>query len=166
MKISFSPSPVYSPHGRERTQGEDLTSVSENDLRWYYFLGQLSISHTDVEIGPSWGWIPLFDAMCSVRNAMRSAREGSGVWKVDFTENAELITFEFDRGSLRATPTYLETTLQCSVDEFVDAGTRFIAGELQRVMLEYPALAGNQAVRALAQAVRRIASAPRIRRRQ
>lgn len=153
MRISFSPSPVYSPHGRERTQAEDLISVSEDDLRWYYFLGRLSISHADVEVGPSWGWVPLFDAMCSVRNVMTAAREGHGLWKVDFTENAELITFEFEHGSLRATPTYLETTLQCSVDEFVAAGRRFIAGELQRVMLEYPSLAGNQAARALARDV-------------
>ncbi|WP_238604770.1 hypothetical protein [Amycolatopsis sp. Poz14] len=153
MEISFSPSPVYTPAGREYAHAEGLAAISQHDLQWYFFLGQLSISHAGIGIGPPWGWVPLFDAMFCVRNVMAVARTGSGTWTIDFTENAELIVFDFDRGSLRVTPTYLDTVVHCSADEFVAAGTGFITGELRRVLAEYPSLARNQAARTLARDV-------------
>ncbi|WP_409463220.1 hypothetical protein [Amycolatopsis sp. GA6-003] len=153
MKISFSSSLDYGSRGRECTQSGDLADVSKADLIWYYFLGRLSISHGGVEIGPPWGWVPLFDAMYAVQEVMVFARGGNALGKIDFTENPEFISFELDRDFLRMTPTYLEATLRCSVDEFVDAGTLFIAGELQRVMREYPSLTRNREVHALARDV-------------
>ncbi|WP_433510203.1 hypothetical protein ACQP2T_40880 [Nonomuraea sp. CA-143628] len=150
MKISYSPSPDYADHGRERRQGGDLAAVSRADLRWYYFLGRLSISRSGVEVGPPWGWVPLFDAMYCVQQVMVFAQGGNALGKIDFTENDEFISFELDRDGLRVVPTYLESELHCSVDEFVAAGINFIREELERVVTEYPSLARNQHVRALA----------------
>lgn len=150
MKIFFSPSPDYADHGRERTQGGDLAAVSRADLRWYYFLGRLRISRGGVEIGPPWGWVPLFDAMYCVQQVMVFAQGGNALGKIDFTENDEFISFELDAGGLRVVPTYLESELHCPVDEFVTAGANFIREELRRVVTEYPSLARNQHARALA----------------
>ncbi|MGW7534069.1 hypothetical protein [Amycolatopsis sp. NPDC054798] len=143
----------YAAHGRECTQVGDLAEISKADLTWYYFLGRLSIRCAGVDIGPPWGWVPLFDAMYSVQQVMVFARGGNALGKIDFTENPEFISFELERNFLRMTPTYLEITSRCSVDEFVDAGTGFISRELQRVVREYPTLAGNREVRALARDV-------------
>ncbi|WP_432173957.1 hypothetical protein [Streptomyces sp. Tue6028] len=150
MKISFSPSPDYADHGRERTQVGDLAAVSRADLRWYYFLGRLSISRSGVEVGPPWGWVPLFDAMYCVQQVMIFTQGGNALGKIDFTENDEFISFELDRDGLRMVPTYLESELHCSIDEFLMAGTNFIREELERVVTEYPSLARNQHVCALA----------------
>lgn len=150
MRISFSSSPDYGDQGRECTQEGDLADVSRRELVWYYFLGRLSISHAGVEIGPSWGWVPLFDAMYGVQEVMVFAQSGSGLGKIDFTENDEFISFEFHQGGIRLVPTYLESELWCSVDEFVAAGAGFIREQLLRVVGEYPSLARNQHVRALA----------------
>jgi hypothetical protein len=150
MKISFSPSSDYADHGRERMRGADLASASRADLRWYYFLGRLSICRSGVEIGPPWGWVPLFDAMYCVQQVMIFAQGGDALGKIDFTENDEFISFELDRGGLRLVPTYLEDEVRCSVDEFVAAGQSFIREELRRVVMEYPALARNRHARALA----------------
>ncbi|MEU5596569.1 hypothetical protein [Streptomyces sp. NPDC020298] len=153
MKISFSPSLDYTDHGRERTRAGDLAAVSRADLRWYYFLGRLSISRSGVEVGPPWGWVPLFDAMYCVQQVMVFAQGGNALGKIDFTENDEFISFELDRDGLRVVPTYLEFELRCSVDEFVAAGVNFIREELQRVVTEYPSLTRNQHARALAMEV-------------
>lgn len=150
MKISFSPSPDYADHGRERTQEGTLAAVSRADLRWYYFLGRLSISRSGVEIGPPWGWVPLFDAMYCVQQVMIFAQGGSALGKIDFTENGEFISFELDQDGLHMVPTYQESELHCPVDEFVAAGADFIREALQRVVAEYPSLARNQHARALA----------------
>ncbi|MEU2154586.1 hypothetical protein ABZ532_06120 [Streptomyces sp. NPDC019396] len=154
MEISFSPSDDYAAHGRERRQGADLAAVSRADLRWHYFLGRLSISHSGTEIGPPWGWVPLFDAMYCVQQVVVFAQGGEALGRIDFTENDESIGFELERnGSLRVVPTYRESELRCSVAEFVAAGAEFIRRELGRVMAEYPALAGNEHACALAEEV-------------
>jgi len=93
--------------------------------------------------------VPLFDAMYCVQQVMVFAQGGNALGKIDFTENDEFISFQLDRDGLRVVPTYMESELHCSVDEFVVAGINFIRGELERVVTEYPSLARNQHVRAL-----------------
>ncbi|MFD5424266.1 hypothetical protein [Streptomyces sp. NPDC127084] len=157
MEISFSPSADYAAHGRERTQGgDDLATVSRADLRWYYFLGHLSITHSGTEIGPPWGWVPLFDAMYCVRQVMDFAQGGDALGRIDFTENDESISFERDQaGGLRMSPSYLaaESELRCPAAEFLSAGTGFIRTQLLRVMTDYPDLTRNHDTRALARDV-------------
>ncbi|MGV9326795.1 hypothetical protein [Streptosporangium sandarakinum] len=111
MKISFQSSPDYADHGRERAQGGDLAAVSRADLRWYYFLERLSISRSGVEVGPPWGWVPLFDAMYCVQQVMAFAQRGNALGKIGFTENDKFVGFELDRDGLRAVPTHLESEL-------------------------------------------------------
>lgn len=155
MDISFRSGTEYSSHGRENLRGDDLAAVSRADLRWYYFLGALRLSHAGVDLGPPWGWVPLFDAMYCVQQVMLFAQGGQGLGRIDFTENDESIDFELDRkhGSLRVIPSYLECEVLCAVDEFVAAGGEFIRGELERVVSEYPSLAGNSHVQALKRAI-------------
>ncbi|WP_329347525.1 hypothetical protein OG226_01880 [Streptomyces sp. NBC_01261] len=155
MEISFDSSTEYSGHGRENLCGDDLAAVSRADLRWYYFLGALRLTHAGVDIGPPWGWVPLFDAMYCLEQVMLFSQGGQGLGRIDFTENDESIDFELDRnfGSLRVIPSYLECAVVCTVDEFVAAGGEFIRRELGRVVSEYPSLAGNPHVQVLKRAV-------------
>ncbi|MEU9174339.1 hypothetical protein AB0D34_42410 [Streptomyces sp. NPDC048420] len=151
MQISFGSSVDYSSHGRERAQGDDLAAVSRGDLRWYYFLGTLHISHGGTEIGPSWGWVPLFDAMYGVHQVMTFARGGPGSGRIEFTENDEFIEFRLDRDRkyLRVVPSYMGTEVSCGVDDFITAGRKFIRDEVARVTTEYPSLAENHHVQLL-----------------
>lgn len=156
MEISFTPSGEYEAHGRERTHqdGAALSALSGTDLRWYYFLGRLSITHSGIDIGPPWGWVPLFDAMYCVQQVMVFAQGGDSLGRIDFTENDESIGFELDQhGALRVTPSYLDTELWCPAAEFVASGADFIRRELRRVTTEYPDLAGNEHVQELARYV-------------
>ncbi|GAA3619370.1 hypothetical protein ACG5V6_02280 [Streptomyces chitinivorans] len=153
MEISFSSTAQYAGQGLEHTCGADLASVSRGDLCWYYFLGRLWISRSGVEIGPSWGWVPLFDAIDSVQRMMTFARGGKGMSSIYFTENQESIDFTRERDVLRLVPSYLDSELICSVEEFAEAGTDFIRGELRRVVSEYPPLVRNSHVREVARSV-------------
>ncbi|MFC8711191.1 MULTISPECIES: hypothetical protein [unclassified Streptomyces] len=152
MNISFS-NVEYSKHGREWIVGDDLSVVSKADLRWYYFLGRLSISVSGKEIGPPWGWVPLFDAFCCIQQVMIFAQGGDALGRIDFTENDEFISFEFEGDDLRVTPTYMEGQLFCSVADFVTAGSEFIRDELSTRVDAHPSLARNPSVRSLAMEV-------------
>jgi hypothetical protein len=154
LRIAFSASVEYGPHGREHTRGDDLAGVSRADLRWYYFLGSLRISQEEIDISPPWTWIPLFDAMYSVRHAMRFAEGHEALGTIDFTENDEAIIFTSNNGQLTLAPSYLEgSDVACSVAEFLDAGSLFIRSELTRVISRYPSLTDNPHVRALGREV-------------
>ncbi|MFF7928896.1 hypothetical protein ACFZDP_49005 [Streptomyces mirabilis] len=132
---------------------DSLAAVSRADLRWEYFLGTLEISHFGIEIGPPWGWVPLFDAMYCVRQVMIFAKGGDALGKIDFTENDESIGFELKGNSLHVVPSYLDSELTCAVDEFISAGSAFIRRELIRVTSEYRSLAENSHARELAREV-------------
>ncbi|MFD7595464.1 hypothetical protein ACFV6D_20800 [Kitasatospora sp. NPDC059812] len=127
-----------------------MATTTRADLRWYYFLGSLEISHCGTEIGTPWEWVPLFDALYCVQQVMIFAQGGEALGKIDFTENAESIDFELEGSSLRAMPSYLEFEVACIVSEFISAGSDFIRNELIRVTSEYPLLAKNFHVRELA----------------
>ncbi|MEU0570441.1 hypothetical protein ABZ297_34330 [Nonomuraea sp. NPDC005983] len=88
-----------------------------------------------------------------MQQVMIFAQGGQALGKIDFTENDECIDFTLSQGTLRMAPSYMESELNCTVDEFVAAGTEFIRGELRRVTSEYPSLARNSHVRALARDV-------------
>ncbi|MFE8942681.1 hypothetical protein [Streptomyces sp. NPDC007856] len=153
MRISFTPSEDYGAHGREHVQGDSLGAVSRADLRWYYFLGSVQVSQSGIEIGPPWGWIPLFDVMYSVRQVMIFAEGGDALGKIDFTENDESIDFELGKDMLHVAPSYLNSEITCTVTEFVTAGAEFIRAELRRVASEYPSLIDNAHVQELARSV-------------
>ncbi|MFJ3307144.1 hypothetical protein ACIPSA_29320 [Streptomyces sp. NPDC086549] len=153
MQITFTPSEDYGPHGRERVDGKSLAAVSKADLRWYYFLGTVEISHSGVEVGPPWGWVPLFDVMYNMQQVMIFARGGDARGRIDFTENDEVIEFSLEGDLLRVTPTYFDAELVVTVDDFILAGSNFIRSELSRITSEYRTLAENTHVRKLAQEV-------------
>ncbi|MEU1508154.1 hypothetical protein [Kitasatospora sp. NPDC005748] len=153
MRISFRPSEFFGAHGREHAHAADLAAVTRADLRWYYFLGALEISHHGTEIGPPWEWVPLFDALYCVQQVMIFAEGGEALGKIDFTENAESIDFELNGTSLHMVPSYLEFEATCTANEFISAGSDFIRNELIRVTSEHPLLAKNRHVRELAAGV-------------
>lgn len=149
MRIEFVPDPFYGPQGRE-WQGGDLAEVTRADLRWYYFLGGLRISDGGREIGPPWGWIPLFDLLCNLQQVLIFLSGGDALGIVDFTENAEKIEFSLKGDALTISPTYEADTLECHVGSFIAECERFLRAELVRVLNEYPNLARNVNVRELA----------------
>lgn len=153
MQISFMASAEYSTYGKEFSSGDDLMVVSKADLRWYYFLGSLQISHAGVDISPPWDWVPLFDAMYCMRDVIIFAQGGDRLGRIDFTENAESIKFELNEDFLCVKPSYLKSEFTCTVSEFIIAGSGFIYAELERITSEYPRLAQNACVRSLAREV-------------
>ncbi len=153
MRISFSASADYGPSGYEHRRGDDLANVSRADLRWYYFLGSCRIVHEQVDIGPPWSWIPLFDLVYSLQNAVVFAEGGKTIDRIDFTENEEAIVLVRNRHEFRMLPTYVSSELTCSVSEFASATRSFVRSEVRRVTAEYSSLARNSHVLEIAGSV-------------
>jgi len=152
IRIGFAPDSLYEPQSREHTSA-DLAEVTRADLRWYYFLGRVSMGDDGTEIGPPWGWVPLFDFLYNLREVLEFSKGGSALGLIDFTENAERIDFALRGDSLIATPSYQEAVLQCPVSEFVAEGRRFIRAELARVVQQHPRITHNPHVRDLAESL-------------
>lgn len=120
--------------------------LSNEELRWYYFLGEVHLVHNAVDITPPWDWVPLFDAIYCVEQVMIFAQGGKALGRIDFTENDDSIDFSLRDGLLVGTPTYADCVLQCTPGEFVVAGNEFIRAELSKIICAYPALKTNAAV--------------------
>jgi hypothetical protein len=102
-----------------------------------------------VEVGPDWGWNPLFDMICEMDKVLaRIEKEGRA--RFGFTENDEHIDFARVGDDLIISSTYDPATATCSLGDFSRAYEKFARDALAQVMSEYPALQENAAVRALA----------------
>jgi hypothetical protein len=113
-------------------------------------LGRLSITDGSREIGPPWGWIPLFDILCKLQRVLIFLGGGDALGIVDFTENAEKIEFSFEGDALLISPTYEVDALECPMNVFIAECESFLRAELVRVSNEHPDLIENVAVRQLA----------------
>ncbi|MCL2584993.1 MAG: hypothetical protein FWE35_21335 [Streptosporangiales bacterium] len=152
MYIEFGPDDVYTPRGKEKGSG-DLAQVSRGDLRWYYFLGRFYVGKDDCEVGPPWGWTPLFDILYDLNEVSSSIANGGAYDFVDFTENQEKINFSVREKIISIDPTYREESIECSVDEFIEECNKFIKNELARIVREYPEVYNNTAIKELASKV-------------
>lgn len=149
MRFTFQPSEVYSPYGREHAQHGHLAAVSKADLRWYYFLGELNISHREVAIGPAWGWIPLFDVIYSVCGMMEFIQGNGGSGRIGFTENAEYIDFSPSGDDVLVQPSYRDTFFTCPAGEIISAGKEFIREGLLYAVSSDASIAENPHLQSL-----------------
>lgn len=92
IEIKYLRTGPYVDHGREIQDGADFAVVSVADLRWYYFLSDLSFTIDDVVLTPPWSWTPVFDFLWSMNGVLGQLERGEHS-AVGFTENAELIEF-------------------------------------------------------------------------
>ncbi|RLU99480.1 hypothetical protein CTZ27_15245 [Streptomyces griseocarneus] len=104
-------------------------------------------------MGPPWRWVPLFDALYSMRQIILFAEGADALGRIDFTENDEFIDFKVDGSSVRVSPSYLDIEVSCTVNELAAACQEFIRAELQRVTLGHPSLTKNPQVSELAREI-------------
>ncbi|MFE9129046.1 hypothetical protein ACFYOF_27125 [Streptomyces sp. NPDC007148] len=61
IKIEYRQTGPYVDQGQENREGADLAVVSRVDLRWYYFLSDLTFTIDEADLTPPWSWTPVFD---------------------------------------------------------------------------------------------------------
>ncbi|MFI9328740.1 hypothetical protein ACIGZJ_14480 [Kitasatospora sp. NPDC052868] len=135
----------YVDRGREHQEGVDLARVSRADLRWYYFLSELSFTVDGAQLAPPWSWTPVFDFLWSMHGVLGYLERGVGS-TLGFTENAELIKFTPEAGKIRIACTYSTIEAVCELAELRNAWIALRHDVLAELSLEYPQLAENQAL--------------------
>ncbi|SDT15226.1 hypothetical protein [Actinoplanes derwentensis] len=135
----------YVDHGREVQCGADLAVVSAADLRWYYFLSDLSFTIDDVELTLPWSWTPVFDFLWSMKGVLGQLERGEHS-AIGFTENAELIEFAPVAERVKVSCTYSRAEAICGLTDLGDAWLNFRQDVLNQLAAEYPRLAVNPAL--------------------
>ncbi|HTN08240.1 hypothetical protein ACL9RF_13695 [Sphingobacterium sp. Mn56C] len=130
-------------------QPEELEYISDEEIRYNFLLGNVSLISSDAEIEMEWEWIPLLDfAYClqmivSSLKAKNTAKE-----YFEFTENAETLEFSRQGEQLKIVASFSSTVLETifadfekavydfhfSISEFVRTNT---SGELPTVLQKY-----------------------------
>ncbi|MFE0458561.1 hypothetical protein ACFW1A_04770 [Kitasatospora sp. NPDC058965] len=142
IEIEYRRTGPYVEHGRENREGVDLAVVSRADLRWYYFLCDLSFTIGEVHLTPPWSWTPVFDFLWSMKGVLEHLERGEHS-TVGFTENAELIEFAPDDGKVRVSCTYAAAEAACELADLKDSWLGFRQAVLTELSGKYPRLAAN-----------------------
>ncbi len=145
IKIEYLRTGPYVDRGREHREGVDLATVSRGDLRWYYFLSDLSFTIDGVELGPPWSWTPVLDFLWQMHGVLGHLEQGEHS-TIGSNENAELLEFTPEAGRVRVHASYSEAQAVCSLAALKDAWLAFRHTVLTELGSEYPQLAANPAL--------------------
>lgn len=145
IKIEYRQTGPYVDQGQENREGVDLAAVSRADLRWYYFLSDLTFTIGEAELSPPWSWTPVFDFLWSMKGALEHLERGERT-TIGFTENAELISFLPEGEEVRVSCTYATTEAVCGRVDLKDAWLALREAVLTQLSVEYPRLAANPAL--------------------
>ncbi|WP_430379881.1 hypothetical protein [Streptomyces sp. B1-3] len=124
IKIEYRQTGSYVDQGQEHQEDVDLALVSRADLRWYYFLSDLTFTIDEAELTPPWSWTPVFDFLWSMKGALEHL-ERSEPTTIGFTENAELIRFVPEGEKVRVSCTYTTAEAVCERVELRNAWLGF-----------------------------------------
>ncbi|GAA3892995.1 hypothetical protein RCR19_40190 [Streptomyces sp. WAC07094] len=142
IKIEYRQTGPYVDQGQENREGVDLAVVSRVDLRWYYFLSDLTFTIDEADLSPPWSWTPVFDFLWSMEGALEHL-ERSEHTTIGFTENAELIDFVPEGEKVRVSCTYAMGETVCERADLKNAWFAFREAVLTQLSVEHPRLAVN-----------------------
>jgi len=142
IKIEYRQTGSYVDQGREHQEEVDLALVSRADLRWYYFLSDLTFTIDEAELTPPWSWTPVFDFLWSMKGALEHLERGEHT-TIGFTENAELITFVPEGAKVWISCTYAAAEAVCERIDLRNAWVAFREAVLTQLSVEHPRLAAN-----------------------
>ncbi|MGV9644569.1 hypothetical protein [Streptomyces sp. NPDC003514] len=142
IKIEYPQTGTYVQHGREHLNGMDLATTKGAELRWYYFLSDLTFAIDEAELSPPWSWTPVFDFLWSMKGALEHLERGERT-TISFTENAELISFVPDGESVRVSCTYASAEAVCTIVDLRSAWRGLRETVLTRLIGDHPRLAAN-----------------------
>jgi hypothetical protein len=150
INIEYHQTGRYVDQGQENREGADLAVVSLADLRWYYFLSDLTFTIGDTDLSPPWSWTPVFDFLWSMKGVLEALERGERS-TVGFTENAELIDFALEGHQVRVSCTYGTAEAVCELGDLKNAWLTFRQAVLTQLTGEYPRLAANPLLAELTQ---------------
>ncbi|MED7947266.1 hypothetical protein, partial [Streptomyces sp. BE303] len=105
-------------------------------------MSDLSFTVDGVELAPPWSWTPVFDFLWSMHGVLHYLERGEAS-TIGSNENAELIKFTPEAGTIRISSTYSTVTAICELTDLRDAWVAFRDAVLTDLGREHPQLAAN-----------------------
>lgn len=130
-------------------QLKELEYISDEEIRYNFLLGNVSLISSDAEIEMEWEWIPLLDfAYCLHMIVSNLKANDTAKEYFEFTENAETLEFSRQEEQLKIVASFSSTVVEAifidfektvydfhfSISEYVRMNT---SGELPRILQKY-----------------------------
>lgn len=98
---------------------DDIESITEEELRYTFLLGDVVFRYADTTIDMAWGWIPLLDFSLNLMQICNSLKLKQDCFEYfEFTESEETLKFERLNNELRILPSFGVHTISMRFDDF------------------------------------------------
>lgn len=105
-----------------KEQFREIESMSEEDIRYSFLLGNITLVSSDVKIEMEWEWIPLLDfAYCLKEIKSNLKKNNSTKESFEFTENAETLEFIRKENELKISASFSSIIIMTDWDIFEKA---------------------------------------------
>ncbi len=103
---------------------DNLESLTEEELRYNFLLGNVMFKTDQDIINMDWEWIPLLDfSLCLYEINKKLSNRESLIQVFEFTESAEIIEFLNTADNLKISPSFSSNNIEIPINEF-DSGVR------------------------------------------
>ena len=125
----------------------DAAKAEEIELRYYYFLGNLTLRDGNNFILMDWEWIPILDfALCLLVIYESLSQINDGREEFTFTESDSAILFYKSGNTIKISFSFLDDVLEMSFADF-QSGCEIFCGELfSDIVSREPALKNNDTI--------------------
>jgi hypothetical protein len=122
----------------------DLATVSEMDLRYDLFLGDLWLRVDGMDFSAPWNWIPILDAAVSFRRIVDDFEHGKDRAVFEFTESNHEIRFERERDQrICVTTTFADGEGRVTLSDLRSSVHTFFSRILEEAVIRCPDLKQN-----------------------
>jgi hypothetical protein len=130
-------------------QPEELEYISDEEIRYNFLLGNVSLISSNAEIEMEWEWVPLLDFAYCLQMIVRGLKvKDTAKEYFEFTENAEMLEFSRQGEQLKIVASFSSTVVEAiftdfekavydfhfSISEYVRTNT---SGELPSILQKY-----------------------------
>ncbi|RZK47952.1 MAG: hypothetical protein EOO99_11855 [Pedobacter sp.] len=103
-------------------QLQEIEDISDEEIRYDFLLGSVSLFSSNAEIEMEWEWIPLLDfAYCLQMIVSNLKANNTAKEYFEFTENAETLEFSRQREKLKIVASFSSVVIETSLVDFEKA---------------------------------------------
>ena len=128
VHLAYRLSPTYTFHPTHPSR------VSESDLRYRVFTGDIEFVVGDCDFGTSWGWVPILDFAAAMLHLLRNLTDVSPTL-FELTESESTISFRRDHDLVVISTSYVDCVATCTYSEVASEADRF-ARDVIRGLIE------------------------------
>jgi hypothetical protein len=141
IKLDYSIAASWS----RKIEQYNLAQVSEEDLRYRLFLGDIIILGNNCNLSTSWEWVPVVDFASSLLRIKDELSDGTTRSSTfEFTESGDTITFNRVNGVVKVECSYRQCSAESSIQELILEIDAFVQNVFTTLICKYSAVQANE----------------------